>query len=108
MVKLRLRRTGKKNQPSYRLVAADSRSPRDGKFLEILGHYNPTTKPTTIVLKEEKVLEWLKNGAIPTERVKKILETSGIMQKLKSEEATKSGAENFLEGLETTDEGRPA
>lgn len=107
MVKLRLRRTGKKKQPSYRLVATDSRSPRDGKFIEILGHYNPRTNPATISLKEEKVLQWLKNGAVPTDRVKKILQSSGILQKQKPEDAPKSKTEKFLEELDTVDQGKP-
>lgn len=81
MVKLKLRRQGKKKQPTYRLVAADSHSPRDGRFIEILGHYNPRTDPPTLVLKEEKIVEWLKKGAKPTESVRQILTTAGIMQR---------------------------
>lgn len=81
MVKLRLTRVGKKKQPSYRLVAANSRSPRDGRFIEILGHYNPLTDPPTVVFKEEKILEWLKKGAQPTEAVKQLLITGGLWQR---------------------------
>lgn len=81
MVKLRLTRVGKKKQPSYRLVAADSRKPRDGRFIEILGHYNPMVEPQTLVLKEEKVLEWLKKGAQPTEALKRLLVRDGLWKK---------------------------
>ena len=81
MVKLRLTRVGKKKQPSYRLVAAPSRSPRDGRFIEILGHYNPLTNPPSVVLKEERIIHWLKEGAQPSESVKKIFITAGIWQK---------------------------
>jgi small subunit ribosomal protein S16 len=72
---------GSKKQPTYRVVAADARSPRDGAFIEILGHYNPRTEPSTIVIDENKALRWLKNGAQPTDRVEKLLTISGIMDK---------------------------
>ena len=78
MLKIRLRRTGAKKQPSYRVVVAESTSPRDGTFLEILGHYNPLTEPTTFVVKEERVREWLGRGAQPTERVARLLTARGI------------------------------
>lgn len=81
MVRLKLRRHGKKKQPTYRLVAADSHSPRDGRFIEILGHYNPRTDPPTLVLKEEKILAWLQKGAQPTEAVRQILQTAGMLQR---------------------------
>jgi small subunit ribosomal protein S16 len=74
-----LRRTGAKKQPSYRVVVAESTSPRDGTFLEILGHYNPLTEPTTFEIKEDRVREWLKNGAQPTDRVARLLSSRGIM-----------------------------
>ena len=79
MLKIRLRRTGAKKQPSYRLVVAESTSPRDGTFLEILGHYNPLTEPTTFEFKEDRVREWLKQGAQPTDRVQRLLAARGIM-----------------------------
>jgi small subunit ribosomal protein S16 len=79
MVKLKLRRQGKKKQPTYRLVAADSHSPRDGRFIEILGHYNPRTEPPTVVLKEEKIREWLGKGAQPTESVRSLLQHVGML-----------------------------
>jgi small subunit ribosomal protein S16 len=72
-VKLRLTRVGSKKNPIYRIVAADSRSPRDGKFLEIVGRYNPQTDPSTIEFDEAKVQQWLDNGALPTPAVAKLL-----------------------------------
>lgn len=80
-VKLRLKRMGKKKQPIYKIVAADSRSPRDGKFIEALGIYNPLTKPHSIDLKEERVNYWLDNGAQPTNTVKSLLNQKGITLK---------------------------
>ena len=77
-VKLRLTRVGSKKNPIYRVVAADSRSPRDGKFIEILGRYNPQSEPSLIELDEEKVRGWLENGAQPTAPVAKLLKTQGI------------------------------
>ena len=76
-VKLRLTRTGKTKQPSYRIVAADSRAPRDGDFLEILGHYNPRQEPSVVEVKNDRAVYWLSKGAQPTERVQKLLEISG-------------------------------
>jgi small subunit ribosomal protein S16 len=81
MVRLKLRRHGKKKQPTYRLVAADSHSPRDGRFIEILGHYNPRTEPATIVLKEDKIAAWLGKGAQPTEAVTMLLQSAGILKR---------------------------
>ena len=77
MVRLRLRRIGLKGQPTYRIVAADKESPRDGRFLEILGVYNPRTNPATINLKEDRIFHWMKNGALPTESVAQVLKASG-------------------------------
>ncbi len=77
-VKLRLRRVGAKKQPAYRIVAADSRAPRDGRFIEIVGAYNPLTHPHTITFDTERVLHWLKTGAQPTEVVKKMLVARGV------------------------------
>jgi small subunit ribosomal protein S16 len=79
MLKIRLRRTGAKKQPAYRLVVAEATSPRDGTFLEILGHYNPLTEPTTFEFKEDRVREWLSRGAQPTDRVQRLLAARGIM-----------------------------
>jgi len=77
-VKLRLARVGSKKNPVYRVVAADSRSPRDGRFLEIVGRYNPQTEPSTIELDEAKIAEWLGKGALPTEAVGRLLKVKGI------------------------------
>ena len=74
MVKIRLQREGKKKSPFYHIVVADSRSPRDGKIIEQIGTYNPMTDPATIVLDNAKVEQWIKNGAKPTETVKKLIE----------------------------------
>ncbi len=81
MVRIRLRRIGLKGQPTYRVVAADKEAPRDGRFLEILGIYNPRTNPATIKLKEDRVYHWMKNGALPTESVEKIFKTSGTLDR---------------------------
>ena len=78
-VKLRLTRVGKTKQPQYRVVAADSRSPRDGRFIEILGHYNPRSEPSTITVDNAKAVKWLRDGALPTDRVRKLLEISGAL-----------------------------
>jgi small subunit ribosomal protein S16 len=80
-VKLRLRRIGKKKQPVYKVVAADSRSPRDGKFLEAFGLYNPLTDPLTLEIKEDRALYWLKVGAQPTDTVRSLLRRKGIILK---------------------------
>ena len=77
-VKLRLMRMGKKKQPTYRVVAADGRSPRDGRFIETVGRYNAQTDPSTIVLDEERIRHWLDRGAQPSGTVKKLLKTQGI------------------------------
>ena len=100
-VKLRLRRMGKKKQPIYKMVAADSRSPRDGKFLEAVGFYNPLTNPHTLDLKEDRILYWLNVGAQPTNTVKSLLRQKGITLKKEllskglDEEKVKSELENW-------------
>ncbi len=77
-VKLRLTRVGSKKNPIYRVVAADSRSPRDGKFIEIIGRYNPQTDPSTIELDEQKVKDWLGKGAQPTESVRRLIKIKNL------------------------------
>lgn len=77
MVRIRLRRVGARNQPSYRIVAADQRKPRDGRFLEILGHYNPRTEPATVKVDEARLFHWLKNGAQASGSVKQLLRAFG-------------------------------
>jgi small subunit ribosomal protein S16 len=79
VLRIRLRRIGKKKQPQYRLVIADSRAPRDGAFLETVGTYNPLTNPATIEVNEERVKEWLSKGAVPSERATKILASKGLV-----------------------------
>lgn len=77
-VKIRLRRMGAKKAPFYRVVVADSRSPRDGRFIEEIGYYNPTTEPATIKIDGEKATEWVKNGAQPSDTVKRLFVKAGI------------------------------
>ncbi len=84
-VKLRLKRMGAKKAPTYRIVAADSRVKRDGIVIEELGSYNPTTDPATVIVKEEEIMKWLRNGAIPTDTVRNILSKEGIMKKFHEE-----------------------
>ena len=78
MVRIRLRRTGLKGQPSYRLVIADKESPRDGRFLEIVGFYNPRTEPATLDIQEGRIYEWMSKGALPTESVAQLFKTAGV------------------------------
>ena len=89
-VKLRLKRMGAKQKPFYRIVAADSRTKRDGKFLENIGTYNPIKEPAEIKVDEEKALYWLSKGAIPTETVRNILSKNGIMKKFADSKVKKS------------------
>ena len=90
-VKLRLKRMGKKKSPFYRVVAADSRSPRDGRFIEIVGTYNPITTPAEVKVNEEIALKWLNNGAIPTDTVRDLLRKQGIMEKFHNSKMSKKG-----------------
>ena len=90
-VKLRLKRMGSKKRPFYRIVAADSRSPRDGRFIEIVGTYNPITEPAEIKIKEDIALKWLNNGAIPTDTVRSLLSNQGIMKKFHESKMKKEG-----------------
>jgi len=88
-VKLRLTRVGKTKQPQYRIVAADSRSPRDGRFIEILGQYNPLQDPSLINVDNDKIVKWLGEGAQPTDRVRKLLVISGAMEQFEAAKAAK-------------------
>jgi small subunit ribosomal protein S16 len=81
MVRIRLRRVGAKKQPSYRVVAADKESPRDGRFLEVIGHYNPRTEPATIHFEEDRVYHWLSVGAQPSDPVVQLFATTGLMDR---------------------------
>jgi len=88
VVKLRLMRMGKKKQPTYRVVAADARSPRNGRFIEIVGTYEPRREPSVITIDNEKALAWLRKGAQPTERVEKLLKLSGAWDEFKGTAAS--------------------
>jgi small subunit ribosomal protein S16 len=83
MLRIRLRRVGGKKQASYRLVIADVRASRNGAFVDIVGHYNPRTNPETVVIKEEKALYWLKQGAQPSDTTARLLGKAGILEKFK-------------------------
>lgn len=105
-VKLRLRRMGKKRQPVYKVVAADVRSPRDGKFIEAIGLYNPKTEPATIEIEEERALYWLGVGAQPTDTVKNLLSKTGVLLRRElvkqglSEEDVNTKMEEFFKNKE--------
>ena len=88
-VRLRLTRVGKKKQPTYRIVAADARSPRDGKYLEIVGTYDPRREPSAITVDNDKAIEWLRKGAQPSERVEKLLKISGAWDEFEASKAAK-------------------
>jgi len=81
LLRIRLTRVGKKKQPAYRLIVTDSRSPRDGAFLKIIGHYNPLTNPATLVVKEDEAVHWLEKGAQPSETAAKLLTRIGVMER---------------------------
>ncbi len=89
MVKLRLQRFGSKKSPVYRIVATDSHNPRDGRYIEVVGTYNPLTEPAKVSFDEEKALKWLENGAKPTDTVKSLLKEQGILAKFASNQASK-------------------
>ena len=81
MVRIRLRRVGAKGQPSYRVVAAEKEAPRDGRFKEILGFYNPRTEPATIQLKEDRIYDWMNKGAQPSESVVQVFRSAGLLER---------------------------
>ena len=85
MLRIRLSRVGKKKQPSYRIVVADSRAPRGGAFVEIIGHYDPLEDPAKVVVKEERAIDWLRKGALPSDTVAKLLRPLGIFEKVAPE-----------------------
>jgi len=107
LVKLRLKRMGKKHIPLYKIVAADARSPRDGRFIESVGHYNPHTDPMLITFKEDRVLYWLNNGAKPTETVKSLLRKEGVMMKFRLSKS-KVSAEKIEEKMNQFIADKPA
>ena len=88
-VKLRLKRMGAKKRPFYRVVAADSRSPRDGRFIELVGTYNPIAQPAEIKINEEVALKWLTNGAEPTDTVRALLSEAGLLEKFHNQKMVK-------------------
>ncbi|MBN2048739.1 MAG: 30S ribosomal protein S16 [Anaerolineaceae bacterium] len=90
MVRIRLRRVGSRHQTSYRVIAADKESPRDGKFLEILGHYNPRTEPFTFNVKEDRIYEWMLNGAQPSDSVMKLFKSVGLLERYERVKAGES------------------
>ncbi|MCB0962391.1 MAG: 30S ribosomal protein S16 [Acidimicrobiales bacterium] len=93
-VKLRLMRMGKKKQPTYRVVAADSRSPRNGRFIEIVGTYQPRQDPSVVNIDNEKALKWLRNGAKPTETVERLLKESGAWDEFTGKAPAAAGADS--------------
>ena len=90
-VKMRLKRMGSKKKPFYRIVVADSRSPRDGKFIEEVGYYDPTKNPAVVKVDNEKALKWLSTGAIPTDTVRNLLSKEGIMKQFHESKMKKEG-----------------
>lgn len=107
-VKLRLTRVGKKKQPQYRIVAADTRSPRDGRFIEILGHYDPRTNPSKLKLDREKIDKWLADGAQPSERVAKLIKIDDETPAVPAEEATTTADETTSAAAEAPATGSDA
>jgi small subunit ribosomal protein S16 len=100
MVKIRLRRTGAKKQPHYRVVVADSKSPRDGKFIEVIGNYNPRTEPPTVEIDAERALYWLSVGAQPSEAVRQMLDKMGIMAQVPVVRKGESSIDEIMAQLE--------
>jgi small subunit ribosomal protein S16 len=102
-VRIRLARHGKKKAPFYRLVVADSRSPRDGRFIELIGTYNPMTDPADVKVNEERALHWLTVGAIPSDTARALLRKSGVMDKLQSAKKKNSEAQGVCTICEIPD-----
>jgi small subunit ribosomal protein S16 len=105
MVRIRLRKIGLRHQPSYRIVVADKESPRDGRFIEIIGFYNPRTEPHTVNVKEDRVYDWMSKGAQPSEAAVKIFKSVGIMDRYERFKAGES-AETLLAEAETAKASR--
>lgn len=100
MLRIRLRRVGKKKYPSYRIVVADSKSPRDGRYVEWIGNYDPMVDPPAITLKSDRALDWLRKGAQPSDAVRRILERDGVMAQLNGAEPEESREESLEESQE--------
>ena len=107
-VKLRLTRLGKTKQPTYRIVAIDSRTKRDGKYIELIGTYNPLTQPNQVKINEEVALKWLGEGAIPSDTVKNLFKEAGIMKKFAESKNKKTEKAEKVEKKETKKETKPA
>ena len=105
MVRIRLRRVGAKKQPSYRVVAVNKEAPRDGKFLEVLGFYNPRTQPETIHLKEDRIFYWLSVGAQPSDAVRQLFKTMGSMERFERFKAGEE-VEKLMEEAEAAEAAR--
>lgn len=105
MVRIRLRRVGAKGQPSYRLIAANKEAPRDGRFLEILGFYNPRTEPATIQLKEDRIYDWMSKGAQPSESALQVLKSAGLIDRYERYKKGES-IEALLEESKAADKAR--
>ena len=103
MLRIRLRRVGKKKYPSYRIVVADSKSPRDGRYVEWIGNYDPMVDPPAITLKADRALEWLRKGAQPSDPVRRILEKDGVMDRLNGIEPEESPEESEEPAAEVED-----
>lgn len=106
MVRIRLRRVGAKKQPSYRIVAADIEHPRDGRFLEILGFYNPRTEPETVELHEDRIYHWISHGAQPSKSVARIFKTCGLLERYERFKAGEA-LETLLEEAKSAQDARP-
>ncbi|MGL4483947.1 MAG: 30S ribosomal protein S16 [Anaerovoracaceae bacterium] len=104
MVKIRLKRMGAKKKPFYRIVVADSRTQRDGRFIEEIGYYNPLTSPAEININSERAQHWVSEGAQPTETVRKLFTTSGALEKKEEVEETPEVIEEVLEAEEVVEE----
>lgn len=103
MLKLRLKRMGTKKKPFYRIIAVDSRAPRDGRAIDVLGHYNPREHPAIVETDEEKTLHWLRQGAVPTDTVRSLLRRQGILRRFHEERMgieEEEIAEDFLEEID--------
>ncbi len=108
MVRIRLRRTGSTKQPSYRIVATDKDAPRDGRFLEILGHYNPRTQPATVELQEDRVFHWLSTGAQPSDSVAQIFKFTGTLDRFARLKAGEELEALLVEAVAAADKRRPS
>lgn len=106
MVKIRLRRTGTKKKPSYRVVVVDERTARDGRFIEIIGHYNPRTNPVTVEIHEDRVLHWLSVGAQPSDTVRSLLENLGTLERFARLKAGEDLEKLLAEATETREKNQ--